>query len=114
MLSPAAILPNSVWAPVVTTIPRALPAFTTVPISAHPDSSASGVAASTASVDLSTGSDSPVRTDSSQPRPVTSSSRMSAGTTSPNRRSTTSPGTKAVTSTVTGCPSRMTTVSWWI
>ena len=43
VLSPAAILPNSVRAPVATTTPRPLPACTTVPISAHPDSSASGV-----------------------------------------------------------------------
>jgi len=40
VLSPAAIFPNSVSAPVVATTPRALPACTTVPISAHPDTSA--------------------------------------------------------------------------
>ena len=48
VLSPAAMLPNSVRAPMATTTPRALPAWTTVPISAHPDSSASGVPAGTA------------------------------------------------------------------
>ena len=71
MLSPAAILPNSVRGPVATTTPTPLPALTTVPISAQPASSASGVPAGTASTDLSTGSDSPVRTDSSHSSPVT-------------------------------------------
>ena len=93
-------------------IPRPLPALTTVPINAHPDSSANGVPAGTGSVVLSTGSDSPVSTDSSHSKPVTSSKRTSAGTMSPRCSSTTSPGTRAVTSTMLGLPSRMTTVSW--
>ena len=111
VLSPAAILPNSVRAPVDTTTPRPLPACTTVPISAHPDSSASAVPAGVGSLYLSTGSDSPVSTDSSHSRPLTSSSRTSAGTTSPSRNSITSPGTNSVTSTLAGCPSRITTAS---
>jgi len=110
VLSPAAILPNSVRAPVATTTPRALPAWTTVPISAHPDSSARGVPAGTALVAFSTGSDSPVNTDSSHCKLVTSSSRTSAGTMSPSFSSRMSPGTSVVTSTLTGRPSRNTTV----
>ena len=114
VLRPAATAPNSVCAPVATTTPRARPACTTVPINAQPDSSASVVPVGTGPASLSTGSDSPVRTDSSHSRPVASSSRMSAGTTSPSRRSTTSPGTSSVTSTVTGGPARTTSVRWWI
>ena len=94
--SPAAIPPNSVADPDDTTTPRPPPACTTVPISAHPASSARGVPSGTAAVVLSTGNDSPVRTDSSHSRPVTRSNRMSAGTTSPSFSSTTSPGTSAV------------------
>ena len=103
---PTAIRPNSAWLPVATTTPVADPARTTVPISAQQLSSASGEPAATGSVDFSTGSDSPVRTDSSHSSPAVVSSRISAGTTWPSCRSTTSPGTSSVTSTVCGCPSR--------
>ena len=82
---------------------------TTVPISAQQRSSASAVPAATGSVNFSTGSDSPVRTDSSHSSPAVVSSRISAGTTWPSCRSATSPGTSSVTSTVCGCPSRHTT-----
>ena len=87
MDKPAAILRNSVREPVETTTPRPLPASTTVPIDAQPVDSAKAVPAATTSVFLSTGSDSPVSTDSSQLKPVTEIIRMSAGTTSPSRRS---------------------------
>ena len=77
-------------------------ALTTVPISAQPVNSANAVSAGTGSVSLSTGSDSPVSTDSSQPRLATEIRRRSAGTMSPSRRSTRSPGTRSATSTVPG------------
>ena len=71
VLKPAAILPNSVRAPVATTTPLPLPACTTVPISAHPLSSASAVPAGVGPTRLSTGNDSPVSTDSSHSNPLT-------------------------------------------
>ncbi len=111
---PAAMVPNWVRAPVAVTTPRALPACTTVPISAQPDSSASGVPAGTGAVSLSTGSDSPVTTDSSHSSPDTCSSRTPAGTISPSCRSTRSPGTSVVTSTATGRPPQTASVWWWI
>jgi hypothetical protein len=106
--------PNWVRAPVAVTTPRPLPACTTVPISAQPVSSANGVPPGTGSVFFSTGSDSPVSTDSSHSSPDTCSSLMSAGTMSPSRRSTMSPGTSVVTSTATGWPPRMASARWWI
>ena len=56
------------------------------------------VPAGTVSADFSTGTDSPVITDSSHSSPAAASSRTSAGTTSPSCRSTMSPGTSSVTS----------------
>ena len=81
---------------------------------AQPVSSASGGAGGTGSAVLATGSDSPVRTDSSHSSPVAVSSRRSAGTISPSARSTTSPGTRSVTSTRPGWPSRSTDARWRI
>ncbi len=106
--------PNWVRAPVAVTTTRALPACTTVPISAQPDSSASGVPAGIVAVFFSTGSDSPVSTDSSHSSPEVCSSLMSAGTMSPSCTSTMSPGTSVVTSTTTGWPPRTASVRWRI
>ena len=79
--NPSTIRPNSAAPPAATTTPVPEPADTTVPISAQHESSASGMPADTGSADFSTGSDSPVSTDSSHSRPAAASSRRSAGTT---------------------------------
>ena len=101
--------PNSLCGPVETTIPVPVPLAMTVPISAQLLNSPRAVPGGTGSTPFATGSDSPVRTDSSQVRATTDSRRMSAGTTSPRRRCTTSPGTSSVTSTEASEPSRITT-----
>ena len=116
MPSPAAILPNSVRGPVATTTPRPLPACTTVPISAQPVSSASARAGRRPGrVSLSTGSDSPVSTDSSHSRPV-AVEQPEVG-----RDDVAEPQLDEVAGHQVGHvdrggarPSRMTTVSWWI
>ena len=105
------IRPSSVSAPVATTTPVAVPATTSVPENVMFARSASSAPASSATVSLSTGTDSPVSADSSTARSRRRSSRRSAGTLSPASRTTTSPGTSSVESTVVRDPSR-TTVAW--
>ena len=113
VLSPVAMAPNSVCDPVATTTPRPLPAWTTVPISAHPESSARAAGL----VHRRRSSSPPAGTRPSAPTRRTRAGRrrrrrMSAGTTSPRLSSTTSPGTSEVTSTRPNAPPRRTTASW--
>ena len=70
--------------------------------------SATGVSGSTGSVRLATGTDSPVRTDSSTIRAIVVSKRRSAGTRMPDSRRTMSPGTSSALSTICSTPSRST------
>ena len=79
--NPAAILPNSVARPVLTTTPSPPPLLTTVPMNAHDERSASAQSEGTGVVALSAGTDSPVSTPSSHSRPSAATIRTSAGTT---------------------------------
>jgi len=103
-----AIWPSSVFMPVATTRPAPLPPVTAVPLVAIEGRSAIGASASTGSVVLVTGTDSPVSALSSQVRPLASTMRRSAVTTSPASRSTTSPGTSDSASVIRPSPSRRT------
>ena len=87
------ISPSCVRGPVSQTSARARPRVTPVPAKIIDARSASGVSASTGSTCLATGSDSPVRADSSTSRELASTSRASAATRSPSPTSRTSPGT---------------------
>ena len=111
--SPAAIRPNAVLVPLLTTIPRPEPWWTTVPMNAQHGRSSDSSGPSGAT-DFATGSDSPVSTPSSHSRSSTASSRTSAGTMAPIRSSTMSPGTRSATATRAVTPSRTTSDSWWI
>ncbi len=107
----AAIAPNSVSPPVATVTPVARPDVTTVPAWAMESRSATGASAATGCVDFSTGSDSPVRADSSTARSSTSTSRRSAGTRFPDSSSTRSPGTTSSDGTERSRPPRTTRTS---
>jgi hypothetical protein len=73
--------PSSVRSPVATTTPRPRPVVTTVPVKAMPTRSASQVRLpGGVGAPLVTGTDSPVRSDSSTCRPLTATRRRSAGT----------------------------------
>ncbi len=99
-----AIRPNSVSIPVATTTHLALPFVIVVPIHAIELRSESGLFFETASADLLTDKDSPVRTDSSALRLSCSAILKSAGTLSPVSKSTMSPGTKFFASIVLDAP----------
>ena len=102
--------PSSVRIPVATTTPTADPRVTAVPLNAMPVRSDRAAAAATGAVDLATGTDSPVRVDSSHCSALASTSRTSAVTTSPPLISTTSPGTSASAATDRTVPPRRTRV----
>ena len=78
---------------VTSSVPR--PAVTLVPANAIEVRSANGVDSSTGSTRLSTGTDSPVRADSSTRKACASVSLPSAGTREPASSRTTSPGTSS-------------------
>ena len=96
--------PSSVRPPVLTTTAVAVPYVTSVPLKAMPVWSPRAASASTAEVDFSTGTDSPVRTASSMRRFLVCSRRRSAETLSPDASMTTSPGTSSDTGMVAVCP----------
>ena len=106
-VSPA-IRPSSVDCPVAVSTARPRPRVIAVPAYTIEDRSASGVAVETGSIDLSTGTDSPVSVDSSTARPAAATRRPSAGTRSPSRRTTRSPGTSCSTPTPISRSSRTT------
>ena len=87
-------LPSSVARPIATTTPSPLPRVTAVPPWSMLLRSATGACASTASTDLSTGTDSPVSVDSSACRLAASITRRSALIRSPPSNTTMSPGTR--------------------
>jgi hypothetical protein len=100
--------PSSVAGPVVVTTPRPRPLATMVPLKAMSVRSASGASGATDAVDLSTGTDSPVSSDSSTRNELVATRRRSAGTRTPDSRSTTSPGTSSLEAISVVCPSRTT------
>jgi hypothetical protein len=101
--SEAPIRPNSVRGPVAETIARACPFTTSVPEYARPLRSASS-----APGHFSTGSDSPVSSDSSTMKSLTATSWASAGTRSPSASSSRSPRTTAAPAMRCATPSRTT------
>jgi hypothetical protein len=107
---PDAICPKAVRPPVCTTMPRADPWWTIVPMKAQPGWSC-GWRPARGATDLATGIDSPVSTPSSHSSSSTSSRRRSAGTSAPTRSDTTSPGTRSVTGICPARPSRRTSAS---
>ena len=90
-----AMRPISVLSPVAQTTPSARPYVTSVPAKARLRRSARMVSSATTSPCFSTGTDSPVRADSSTCKLRTWKSRRSAGTLSPDSSSTRSPGTRS-------------------
>ena len=64
--------------------------------------------------DFATGSDSPVRLDSSTSRWLASMTRQSAATASPVARAMTSPTTSASDPIRLGCPARSTDTCCWL
>ncbi len=109
-----AIAPSSVPAPVAYTTPVPRPLTTIVPAYPTPGRSPRPVSAATVSVDLPTGSDSPVSIDSSTSRACASTRRMSAGTRLPDSSSTTSPGTREALATSRRRPPRTTRACGWL
>ncbi len=95
--------------PVDSTRPTPAPEDMPVPEKAIFRRSARGASSGqTTSASFSTGTDSPVRADSSAISSTDRSSRRSAGTRSPVRSSTMSPGTSSALSIVSFFPARMT------
>ena len=107
-----AIFPMAVSIPMAATTPAPAPVVMPVPANTMFFRSPRGASSlHRAAASFSTGTDSPVRADSSARSSTAFTSRMSAGTRSPARRMTTSPGTSWLLSTVCLRPSR-TTVAW--
>ena len=108
-----AILPISVAMPVAVTIPSPWPWVTTVDIYTILTRSANGISclqSARNSASFSTGTDSPVREDSSTCRLELLVSRISAGTCAPASRSTRSPVTSSAAGISLRIPSRITIV----
>jgi hypothetical protein len=107
-LEPLGDLPQLGGPPVATTTPRARPLATVEPVNAMPVRSPSPASASTRSVPLTAGTDSPVSRDSSISSAVVDTSRRSAGTRMPDSSTTRSPGTTSALSISHSWPSRTT------
>ncbi len=107
-LSMSLIRPISVSWPVATTTQRPEPPATIEEENAIERRSPTPAPASTASVDFSAASDSPVSADSSMRKLLDCTRRRSAGTRSPLRSRTMSPGTISSASTSVHDPSRRT------
>ena len=105
------ILPTSVASPVATTTPEAVPFVARDDANARLTRSASGQSRATGPASLSTGTDSPVRADSSTRSSRSCSRRTSAGTLSPAWIRTMSPGTSSSAGSTSCSPAR-TTVAW--
>ena len=107
----AVIRPSSVCMPVLTTTPSAFPLVMAVPLNSMLSRSAISVSSGSTSIVFSTGTDSPVRSDSSLCTLDAASNRTSAVTTSPPSKRTMSPGTKFSADTRCATPPRRTVVS---
>ena len=108
----AAARPASVRLPVATTTASARPAAIAVPAYAIDVRSATAVSDATASTCFATGSDSPVRADSSVSTPRATTIRLSAGTMSPACNSTTSPSTSSAAAIESSLPPRRIRTAW--
>ena len=102
------VSPSSVAMPVATTTPSPVPRVMAVPLCSIEVRSATMASSGTAATLFSTGTDSPVRVNSSQDRFLASTRRISAVTTSPLSSRAMSPGTTSSAGTVFSFPSRRT------
>jgi hypothetical protein len=105
---PCEMRPSSVAPPVATTIPSPRPPTTAVPAKAIDRRSAIAASTGSGSIEVGSGTDSPVRTLRSTRSASLRQTRRSAGTMSPVRSSTTSPGTRSAARMSPGAPARRT------